>query len=113
MMDIGSMRHKITLQSLDKTATDGGGNYNEVWDNVADVWAKVSPISGQQFIIAGQHNQQLTHTVSMRYRADITPAMRFLYRGRILRIQYIQNIDERNIELRINCIEVETNASNY
>lgn len=112
-LNIGQMRHKITLQSLNKSVTDGGGNYVDDWVNVADIWAKVSPINGQQMTVAAQHNQQLTHTVTIRYRANITPGMRFLYKGRALRIQYIQNIDERNIEMRINCLEVEVNASNY
>lgn len=102
-MNIGKMRHRVTIQAL-QPVPDGGGGYTEDWINVDTVWAEVEALQGSTFVQAQKLNVQLTHRVKMRYH-PITDANRLLHKGRILDIDYILNVDERNVELRINCAE--------
>ena len=46
-----------------------------------------------------------THRVKIRYLADVTPKKRFLFGTRELYIESVQNIDERNRELVLTCVE--------
>jgi SPP1 family predicted phage head-tail adaptor len=103
-MNIGKMRHKVTIQKDDGAGNDGGGNVVANWVDVATVWAQVTPMSAD-VRQAGQDMHQITHTVTIRYRNDINSAMRFNFNGRILDIKHIKNVDERNQELQITCIE--------
>jgi SPP1 family predicted phage head-tail adaptor len=103
-MDISKMRHRITIQKDDGTGNDGGGNVVANWVDVATVWAQITPMSAD-IRQAGQDMQQLTHTVKIRYRNDVNHAMRFLFNNRVLDIKHIKNVDERNRELQVTCIE--------
>jgi SPP1 family predicted phage head-tail adaptor len=104
-MIIGDLHHKITIQEQRGSVNDGGGNKIPNWVEVATVWANVTPTNGQTSVLVGKDTQQITHTVKMRYRA-ISKANRLLFNGRVLKIQYIINVNERNRELRLNCLEV-------
>jgi SPP1 family predicted phage head-tail adaptor len=105
-MNIGKLKHKVTIQEFRALDNDGGGNVISDWVDVATVWANVKPITGQESTIAERKAQQLTHTVSMRYRAISKDKNRLLFNGRVLTIEYILNVDELNRELRLNCLEV-------
>lgn len=103
-MKIGQLRHKVTIQKQEGGTNDGGGNITPNWVEVATVWAEVKPNAFEK-TFANQSMQQTTHTVKMRYRADIKISMRILFKGRILNIKYLTNTDERNRELVVSCLE--------
>ena len=105
-MNINKLKHRVTIQEQQGTANDGGGNKIPNWVDLATIWANVSPINGTETVIAEKRGQQLTHNVTIRYRADIKAKMRFMFNGRILDIQYIINANEENKELKIQCLEV-------
>jgi SPP1 family predicted phage head-tail adaptor len=98
------MRHKVTIQKQDGGTNDGGGTITPNWVDVATVWANVKAEPFEK-TFANQSMQQTTHTVKIRYRADLTKANRLVFKGRILNIKYIKNKDEANRELVINCLE--------
>lgn len=103
-MKIGQLRHRVTIQKKNGGTNDGGGNITPNWENVATVWAKVEPAAFEK-VQAGQSVQQITHTVTIRYRADLTATCRLVFNGRILDIKYITNTNERNREMVISCLE--------
>jgi SPP1 family predicted phage head-tail adaptor len=105
-MNINKLKHRVTIQQQNGTLNDGGGNIKPNWVDVVTVWASVSPINAQESIIAERRGQQVTHSISVRYRTDISPKMRLLFNGRVLDIQTIVNINEENKELKIQCLEV-------
>ena len=82
---IGALRERLTLQSPSRTA-DGGGGAAVTWETVAELWAHVRPISGDERLRHDAVAGRVTHEVWIRHRADVVPAMRFTDGGRILDI---------------------------
>lgn len=103
-MRAGTLRHRVTIQTLARTADDGGG-YTEAWSNVATVWARVEPLSGGERWEAQQITANLSHRVAMRYRNDVTANNRLLFGARRLRIDAVIDVGERREQLEILCEE--------
>jgi SPP1 family predicted phage head-tail adaptor len=99
-MPIGALRHRLVLQHAVRTA-DGGGGGAESWATVAELWAAVRPISGDERVAADALAGQLTHEVCVRHRAGVAPAMRFLFGSRILDIRGVIDADGRG---RLKCL---------
>lgn len=99
-MPIGALRHRVVLQHAARTP-DGGGGATESWSPVAELWAAVRPISGDERIAADALSGQLTHEVWVRHRAGVTPSMRFLIGSRILDIRAVIDADGRG---RLKCL---------
>lgn len=91
--DPGWLRHRVTVESA-AGASDGAGGETVVWDTVATVWARVVPTTARETITAGHLTGDVSHTVTMRFRADIAGGMRIVYRGRVLRILAAFDPDE-------------------
>ena len=93
-----TLRHRLTLQQEVKTP-DGAGGYTRSWQNVADLWAEISPIStrviyGSEKLFAGQMQASLSHKVTIRYRSGLSTAMRLLFDNRAFNIRAISNASE-------------------
>src|SRR5439155_13583845 len=73
---IGALRERLALQSASRAA-DGGGGATVTWSTVADVWAAVRPISGDERLRHDAVTARVTHEVWIRHRSDVAPAMRF------------------------------------
>src|SRR5687767_2038695 len=84
-MNIGSLRTRLTLEQPLRTP-DGGGGASVAWQPVAELWAHVRPLSGDERLIHDQIAGRLTHQVWLRHRAGIVPAMRFRQGTRIYEI---------------------------
>jgi hypothetical protein len=59
------MRHRVILQQIVRTS-DGGGGASESWSTVAELWAAVRPIGGDERVAADALAGQLTHEVWVR-----------------------------------------------
>lgn len=94
MTHIGRMRHRITLQQEARTADTGGGA-TLGWDDVATLWAEITPVSGSEVRQADQLVGSITHRIHVRYMGTITTAMRFMMGTRVFNIRSIKNMDER------------------
>ncbi|MEK6746879.1 MAG: phage head closure protein [Pseudomonadota bacterium] len=94
-----SLRHRVTLQQEINTG-DGAGGYVRSWQNVADLWAEISSANiksyGQEKFFAGKIQAEITHKITIRYRAGITAAMRLTFENRIFNIRAVFNKDENN-----------------
>ena len=106
-MNIGRMRDKITIQSQQGTTNDGAGNEIPNWTNFAFPWADVKPYRGTERVIGEKKMEEVSHIIKIRYKAGITKDKHrvLLKDGRQLRIEYIINTDERNIQLELFCKE--------
>ena len=94
MTGIGELRHRVTIQ--EEVATpDGGGGYALGWADVATLWAKVEPLSARERLFAEKLDGVVTHRVVVRFRDDITAAMRVLYEGRLFNIRGVLETGER------------------
>lgn len=109
-MRAGTMRERLTIQQS-TPAQDSYGEPIDSWANIATnptVWGSVgSRASGERFISGGEQLQAtVSHTVRIRYRADVTVKMRIQWRS--TRYLYIENVvdpDGRKADLVLMCSE--------
>ncbi len=90
---IGRMRQRMTLQQAVRSP-DGGGGATVTWNAVADVWAALSPLGGDERVEADALQGRASHEIWIRYRADAGPHMRFLYGTRVFDIRSVADVDE-------------------
>ena len=93
-MNIGSLRDRLTLEQPVRTP-DGGGGASLAWQPVADLWAHVRPISGDERLRHDQLACRLTHTVWIRHRPGVVPAMRLRQGARIYEIVAVLDTSDR------------------
>jgi SPP1 family predicted phage head-tail adaptor len=104
MVRAGNLRRRLTLQSRAIDRDDRGGAI-ESWSTTATVWGSVIPSSGREAWQAEQSQAQVTHQVTIRYRAGVTPRMRLLDGSRVLHIASAVDVDSRKRELTLMCVE--------
>jgi head-tail adaptor len=109
-MDVGALRHLVTLENPGVDVPDGDGGYTQVdADLIPDqVWASIVPATARDMerVVANVAVQTTaTHLVRVRYHPGITTQTKVLYGTRVLYVTGIQNVDERNIELVLVCTE--------
>lgn len=95
-MRAGQLRNRITLQS----ATPSGVGNTATWADVADVYSRIEPVNG-----AAAFSGELPQLVTMRYRAGVSTSMRIKYGSRVLWIDSVMNLEQRNRELQLECRE--------
>lgn len=103
-LDSGALRHRVTLQAPQETS-DGGGGASVTWTDVAVVWAAIAPLRGGERLRAGRLEAALTHRVTIRYRADVTPEMRVAFGSRLFNIRAVIDPGERHRRLDLLCEE--------
>ena len=75
-MTIARLRHRLVLERCLEVMDRFRGSIKE-WSEVAQVRAEVVPISGRELFQNGVAQAQGSHRVSIRYRGDVRPEMRF------------------------------------
>lgn len=111
MINAGKYNKRIVICRPD---TDGGpDDFLQVNDPeklavVLHTWAAVKTTRGMTVIASGGDFEKVYTNFTIRYPrgVPITRKMRVLYRDRIYRIDYVNNIDEKDIELELQCYEV-------
>lgn len=100
----GALRHRVVLQQPVRV-DDGGGGAMQTWETVAELWAAVSPVGGEERLTADALTGRVTHEVWIRYRPGVTPAMRFQHAGRILEIRAVLEAGNLRHRLQRLCLE--------
>jgi len=103
-MNVGALRHRVEIQNF-TVATNSDGQPIRTFSTLATVWAKVSPKSGAEFADQGIAKIQRTYDVIIRYTGDISESYRLVHNGVVLNIQSILNIDLRNRQMNLVCVE--------
>jgi SPP1 family predicted phage head-tail adaptor len=102
-MPAAPFRHRVTIQGF-TSVSDGMGGWEQTWADLATVWARVEALKGEEYFAAAQMQNSVSHRVTMRYRADLTPTHRLVFEGRTLDIEAVLP-DERKSRLVIMCTE--------
>lgn len=102
-MNIGKMRHRVTVQTASMTKDVVGGDVR-TWATTATVWASIDPVKGEEVQGPNQVLAKVTHNVKMRHRA-LTTEQRLVFDSRIFEIVSVLNIGERDRELLVLCHE--------
>lgn len=105
----GDLRHRLTVQEP-PTERDKRGRRDKdaAWSQVGKLWGNVKTLSGDEREIARQLVAQATHRVTVRRprQYSLESTHRFLFRGRVFSIGFIDDVDELGAELVCICNEV-------
>jgi SPP1 family predicted phage head-tail adaptor len=105
-MRSGLLRSKVTIQNkTESRAADGQVLYD--WTTYATAWASISTLSGSELLRAQQIQAKSSHLISCRYLAGVTAQMRVVYGTEKYNIVAVNNVEHRNVELRLTCEKVE------
>ncbi len=78
MSEPGHLDRRITVQQ-NTPAQDAAGQPVESWADLATVWAEVVPVGGTELFQARQFGAETVVKFRIRYRGDVTRAMRVVY----------------------------------
>ena len=102
--EIGEMIERIILQRSTKIDDEYHGK-RVVWHDVAEVWAKVEPISSREYFFAQANQAEVTHRIQIRYRPDIGQGWQIKHRDAYYAVQSVIDIGGRRRFLELLCIE--------
>ena len=106
MINAGKYRFKIRIIQ-DVITKDADGFNQTVPQDVLVTWAQVNTTKGMTLISNGTDFEKAFTRFLIRYPVtEITRKMFVMFRGTKYSIEYINDIDERHIELELQCKEV-------
>jgi SPP1 family predicted phage head-tail adaptor len=109
LMEIGDLRHRITLQKLTTSVNESGFEV-ETWEDYKTVWAAASNLHGREYFAAAAVQAENTVKFIIRYLPNIDTSMRILFQGRQYNIIAIDNIKYQNRFMEIKALEVEASG---
>lgn len=106
MINAGQYRQRITIYRVD-IVTDAQGFQTKVKTVVLRPWVAVRTIRGFTLITSNTDFEKAYTNFVLRFpKTPITRDMLVDFHNRTYRIDYVNNIDEKNIEMELQCIEV-------
>jgi SPP1 family predicted phage head-tail adaptor len=106
-LNTGRLRHRINIVQVSPTQDSTGGQDLSVDVLYANVWASVEAQSGGDSANGGGGFVSKTmHQIVMRYLPGIAAKMQVQFNGRQFQIESVQNPDERNKLLILQCVEI-------
>ena len=103
-MEIGDLRHRITLQKLVTTVNDSG--FEEMFGRITKPLGGLSNLHGREYYAAAAVQAENTVKFTIRYLPDIDTAMRISFRDKSYDIKAIDNIRYQNRFIEIKAQEV-------
>ncbi len=101
---IGELRTRATLESKSQ-ASDGGGGFSESWSALATVWCAIEPLNGNEKPSADQIVSFSRARIRIRFRDDVTAALRLSVGSRIFAIENATDPDGKRRWLDLLCVE--------
>ena len=104
------LRHRVQIVApCDKP--DAFGQPDVKWNPVTERWARIRTLSERELAQSDDLASQVTHEITMRFPRgegiSIDETMRVLYRSRTYKIQALNNIEERDVVLKILALEID------
>jgi SPP1 family predicted phage head-tail adaptor len=96
------MSHRLILER-ELRADDGGGGATVTWETVTEMWGAIEMPSGTERVRAGGIEGEVNAVITIRYRDDVAPAMRFTAGGLVFEILSALDVDGRRRYLRCQC----------
>lgn len=104
---VGTLTDRVQL--LRKTMVpEPEGGHATVYVPMATVWARVRSLAGRMAIVADARAANVSHSVVLRFRADVASGDRVIYRGRNLEIVSAADMNGRRAYLACQCTEART-----
>ena len=111
MINPAKYRNRISFEKYEKIQNDYG-HWEEDWvedKDIGSVYAQIRTIRGNEFIMAGANKVEVSARINIRYRPDILDNesdLRIKFNNRIYEVVYMNNLEERNIEIELIVNEV-------
>ncbi len=106
MINAGDYNKKIAIYTVQENEDNDGFN-TKVETIVLETFAKVKTTRGYTLIASGSDFEKAYTNFTIRYpKTKITRDMLIKYNSKVYTIEYLNNIDEANIELEIQAKEV-------
>lgn len=99
----GQMHERLRIER-EETQQLPGGRRRPRWVEVATVWARVTPIAGDEAVAGEQVEASMRYRIWIRNRRDITTAMRLVWRtagDQVLNIRALPDTGGRAIQRQI------------
>ncbi len=95
-MQAGKLRQRLEIHT-NTTATGNTGQAAPSWSLSTTVWARLSPLRGDELMVAREVTPEVTHKIEIRADATIANEDKFILQGtsREFHILSIRDIDER------------------
>ena len=106
MTNAGEYNKRIAICKVTETE-DAHGFKQTTEEVVVRPWAKVKTTKGFTLIASNTDFEKAFTNFTIRFpKTEITRDMRIRYNGKLYSIEYLNNVDEANIELEIQAKEV-------
>ena len=106
MINAGKYNKKISIFTITEVE-DNDGFINKTETTVLEPYAKEKTTKGFTLIASGSDFEKAYTNFTIRYpKTQITRDMFIRYNSKVYTIEYLNNIDETNIELEIQAKEV-------
>ena len=101
---IGTLTDRVVLKRREMSGEAEGG-HNVVFVPMGSVWARVRSLRGRQGVTADGRAVEVSHAVVLRFRRDLKPGDRLVYRGRNLEVVSAADLNGRRAYLSCGCSE--------
>jgi SPP1 family predicted phage head-tail adaptor len=105
----GELRHSIQVQKprMAEPDTFGSSVVPANWDTVRTCFARIYTAGGRETNQAAQIVSEVSHVVKTRWKSTVIKAgYRVVFGNRIMTVQYVENVEERDRVLLLYCLEV-------
>jgi SPP1 family predicted phage head-tail adaptor len=104
MPPLGTLTDRVQVRRRD-TVAEAEGGHGAVYVPLATVWARVRALSARSSVFADAQAVAASHSVVMRFRSDIKPKDRLIFRGRTLDVLAAEDMNGRRAYMRCLCAE--------
>jgi SPP1 family predicted phage head-tail adaptor len=101
---LGTLTDRVQLKQRLTTDEDEGGEI-AVFTPLATVWARVRPLAARQISDGDARGVGASHSVVLRFRSDLSPGDRIVYRGQNLEVVAANDLNGRRAYLSCLCTE--------
>ncbi len=101
---IGTLTDRVQLRRREMAGEPEGGQMT-LFVPVTSLWARVRSLSGRQGVSADGRAVAVSHSVVLRFRHDVSPGDRIVYRGRNLDVVSAADLNGRRAYLSCTCSE--------
>ena len=92
------LRHSLIVQKQ-SSQQDALGEPLPVWENIAVLWAEITPLKAREIVAAGAVQHMVSHRVCIRPRNDVVAGIRLLSRHAVYQIEAVLNQDDTEFHL--------------
>ena len=104
MPPVGTMTDRVQLKKRAMTSEAEGGHV-ALYVPLASVWARVRSLSGRQDVSVDGRGVSISHVVVLRFRTDVSPGDRVVYREHNLDVVSASDLNGRRAYLSCLCTQ--------